>query len=302
MPDDDTLQASHRHCRRITRQHARSFYFSSFVLPTAKREAAYAIYAFCRHVDDTIDVACEQDTAAKAEALAALESDFDAMMAGDKVVIERLAFAPAFTRTVTSYGIPERLFRELIHGVGLDIGRVRVADDAELREYCYYVASVVGLVMARVFGLRDGDADGEACAIALGHAMQLTNILRDVAEDYARDRIYLPADRMKAHGLTENDLAAETACAALKRLVAELSMEARQLYTRAEHGIARLDDDGAQLAVWTMRHVYAGILDIIEARDWDVLSGRASTSGLQKLRLAWRARQSLLASRKKREV
>ncbi len=282
----------------VTRRHAKSFYFSSFVLPPEKRAAAYSIYAFCRHVDDALDVACEQDDAAKNLALATLEEDFNALMAENPETMSRHPFAPAFVATIRKYKIPEKLFRELIYGVGLDVERVRLADLAELEEYCYYVASVVGLVMARVFGLQEGDADGEARAVELGKAMQITNILRDVGEDYARDRVYLPADLMKQYGVTEEDLGKPSAQPGLKRLIQYFATEARRLYAASEPGIERLDDDGSRLAVWTMRHVYAGILDEIERRDWDVLAGRASTSFVRKLVLAMRARRSLAASRR----
>lgn len=299
---DPCLAASHRYCRVSTRGHAKSFYFSSFVLPPGKRAAAYAIYAFCRYADDAIDVACEQADVAKKAALANLREDFEGLMAGDKNVMQRLPFACAFVETVRSYKIPEQLFRDLIHGVGLDIGRVRIGDFAELETYCYYVASVVGLIMARVFGLKEGDKDGELRAIHLGQAMQITNILRDVEEDFARDRIYLPATLMALHGVAEEDLARANATPGLKKIVHHLATEARRLYEDAEAGIVLLDDDGSQLAVWTMRYVYAGILDEIERLDWDVLAGRASTGLPRKLLLAMKARRALAVARKGRRL
>lgn len=287
MPSEQSeLAASFRHCRAVARRHARSFYFSSFALPPRKRAAAYAVYAFCRHADDTIDVACEQDCGAKAEALGRLEREFAAIMAGDH---RALPFAAAFAETVERYRIPERYFGELIHGVGLDVGRVRIADWPQLRDYCYYVAAVVGLIMARVFGLDDDDRDGEARAIDLGIAMQLTNIIRDVAEDYQRDRVYLPSDELAGAGVGEAELAAPTAGAALRGLIAAQIGRARAHYRACEPGIRRLDRDGSQLTVWTMRHVYAGILDEVESADCDVLRGRAATSFGRKLRLALRA-------------
>ena len=119
--------------------------------------------------------------------------------------------------------------------------------------------------------------------------MQLTNILRDVGEDFRLGRIYLPADEMAAHGVTPDDLAATGASPALKSLLRAQAGRAREYYRRAEVGTPLLADDGSQFTVWLMRHVYAGILDEIERQDYEVLRQRASTSFGRKLRLARQA-------------
>ncbi len=286
--DSEQLAVSYQYCRKVAADHAKSFYFSSFALPRHKRRAAYAVYAFCRHADDTIDVACEQNPAAKAGALAGLQQEFAAIMAGQT---DLLPFAPAFAATIEQYQIPERYFTDLIHGVGMDVGAVKIKNWPELREYCYYVASVVGLIMARIFGLEAGDEEGEARAIDLGIAMQLTNIIRDVAEDYQRGRIYLPADEMAAAGLDDTALAATSTSPQLRQFIADQVERAREHYAASEAGIRKLDRDGSQLTVWTMRHVYAGILDEVEKVDYDMLSGRVATSLWRKFLLAWQAWQ-----------
>ncbi len=282
----EQLAASYRHCREVASAHAKSFYFSSFALPPAKRAAAYAIYSFCRYADDTIDVACEQNPDAKVAALEKLQADYRAILAGDA---QALPFAPAFADTIIKYSIPEKYFTDLIHGVGMDIGRVRIQNWLELREYCYYVASVVGLIMAVIFGLDADDEAGRQNAIELGIAMQLTNILRDVAEDYQRDRVYLPAAELHQAGLSEDDLAGNTASTKLRHFISDQLARARSYYLASEPGIRKLDNDGSQLTVWTMRHVYSGILDQIESADCNVLAGRVATSFLKKLQLGLRA-------------
>ena len=286
------LEASHAYCHRQTRQHARSFYFASVALPRDKKRAAYAVYAFCRYADDLVDRA--SSTVGVDKTLAAISDTFDQMTAGH---LREPPFAPAFAWAVSRYGLEKQPFLDLLKGVAMDLGPVNIADWPRLRDYCYHVASVVGLMMAQIFELRDGA--GRERAIELGLAMQLTNILRDVGEDFRLGRIYLPADEMQAHGITSADLAATEVSAALKNLLCEYAARARGYYTRAEAGIPLLADDGSQYTVWLMRHVYAGILEEIERLDYEILRQRASTSFARKLVLAGRAWRDYRRNRRK---
>ena len=273
------LRASFLLCRRITARHAKSFHFASFALPAAKKDAACAIYAFCRRADDLID---EAGGGSVEEAVARLERLFDEAMGG------RLdGVGPAFASTVTEYGIEKRWFLELMEGVRRDAGRVRVATWEELRDYCWHVASVVGRMMAPVFGLRD--PAGWVHAEELGLAMQLTNIIRDVREDLERDRVYLPAEELARFGVSEAELGAAEPSPALVRLLRFQVDRARDYYRRSEAGIPLLAPDGSQFTVWLMRHVYAGILDEVERVGYAVGRGRVRTSTPRKLRLALRA-------------
>ncbi len=310
-----SLAASFRAARDITRHHAKSFYFSSFPLPADRRRAAYAVYAFCRHADDAVDRAAEG--ARLDEAVAGLR-DLTARLFGAGEAPD-LPWAEAFRHTVREYGIPRSLCDDLVHGVALDTrAPVRLRDWAELREYCYYVASVVGLMMARVFGIRDAAA--EPRAVDLGIAMQLTNILRDVVEDAARDRIYLPAEELAAFGIgqesvrqTSPSLEAGGSSAAVhsgpstqarmpaprnfptlfhtdrwREYAMFFAARARDHYLAAEAGIPSLAPGAPQLAVWCMREIYAAILDEIEAAEWDV-SVRRHVGTARKMSLAVRA-------------
>ena len=276
------LEASAAFCHRQTRQHARSFYFASVALPRDKKRAAYAVYAFCRHADDLVDRA--GPSADIGATLNRISDTFDRMTAGK---LREPPFAPAFAWAVQRFGIEKQPFLDLLQGVAMDLGPVRIADWPRLRHYCYHVASVVGLMMARIFELRD--AASRERAIDLGLAMQLTNILRDVGEDYRMGRVYLPADEMRAHDVTDADLAADSASPNLKGLLRAQAARAKEYYVRAEAGIPLLSDDGSQFTVWLMRHVYAGILDEIERMDYEILKRRASTSFGRKLLLAARA-------------
>ena len=284
------LERSHRYCHGVAKHHARSFYFASAALPREKKRAAYAVYAFCRYADDLVDRGAP--TEGIETVLSRLGTEFDRMAAGE---LAELPFAVAFGWAVRRFGLEKQPFLDLLKGVAMDLEPVRVADWPQLRDYCYHVASVVGLMMAQIFELRD--PAGREQAIDLGIAMQLTNIVRDVGEDQAMARIYLPADEMRRYGVSAEDLAAAHPSAPLKELLRAQARRARSYYRRAEGGIALLADDGSQLTVWIMRHVYAGILDEVERLDYDILRQRASTSLPRKLRLAARAWRSYRRTR-----
>lgn len=271
------LEESKAFCRQQTRKHARSFYFASAALPRDKKDAAYAVYAFCRYADDVVDRA-EGDSGL---ALSRLESDFDRMLSEP---MADPAFAPAFGWAVRTYGIEKQFFMELLEGVARDRGPVRIATWGELRDYCYHVASVVGLMMAKVFELRD--PSGLERAVDLGIAMQLTNILRDIGEDLQMDRIYLPADELARFGVTEQDLRSGRVTESFRALMRFQVQRAREYYRSSESGIPLLADDGSQYTVWLMRRIYAGILDVVERAEYDVFSRRAATSFLRKVQLS----------------
>jgi phytoene synthase len=287
------LAASNAYCHAQTRKHAKSFYFASIALPDRKKAAAFAIYAYCRYADDLVDESGiegkDLDTA-----LAQLDADFDLLIATNGA---GHPFGPAFAHTVTTYEIPKALFLDLIKGVRMDRGHVRIPNWPALREYCYHVASVVGLILCRIFELRD--PRGEAYAIDLGIAMQLTNIIRDVGEDLDNDRIYLPLDELAAHSLDESVLRRKAVTAEFRSFLKDQIARARSLYAASEEGIPLLADDGSQRTVWMMRVIYAGILDEVERAGYDVLNRRVSTSTARKIRLALRAAMRHRASRRR---
>ncbi|MFM7102447.1 MAG: phytoene/squalene synthase family protein [Verrucomicrobiota bacterium] len=282
--DGRELAASRAHCREVTRRHARSFYFASHALPPARRTAAYALYAFCRLVDDLLDEGGWTGDGGRAGAEAELNGLLDRLYAGEA---GPLPLAAAFHAAVRDYGIPPLPFRELLHGVCLDREPQRLETWDELRHYAYHVASVVGLIMCPVLGLRDPAARERA--VELGIAMQLTNILRDVKEDLARGRRYLPAEEMRRFGVTDADLAMGRVTDGFRALMQFQIARARAFYRSSEAGIGALAPDGSQLTVWLMRWVYAGILGEIERQGFDVFRRRAAVSGPRKLALAVRA-------------
>jgi phytoene synthase len=277
-------EESFAYCRALTRAHAKSFYFSSFALPRRKKDAAYAVYAFCRFADDLLDEDLLKTEQGKAEARSKLRELLQARYGRADL---GLPFTEAFRRTVSEYGIPAKLFEELIEGVCMDSGPVRIRNFDELHLYCYRVASVVGLMMSRIFGLKD--ERGAEQAIEMGMAMQLTNILRDVKEDFEKGRIYLPMDELKRFELGEGDLAAGRADERWKQFMKFQVERARAYYRRGEAGIPLLEPDGSRMTVALMSAVYAGILDEIERAGYDVFRGRLHVSFARKLFLAAKA-------------
>ncbi|HEY8966634.1 MAG TPA: phytoene/squalene synthase family protein [Candidatus Methylacidiphilales bacterium] len=287
------LTASYDACRAITRRHAKSFHLASRLLPRAKRREAWAVYAFCRVADDAVDLLpVETDRAhALAPARAVLDWVYEAGPQPPDA-----PWAAAFRDTCLRHAIPRGYFDGLLKGISLDCGGpVRIANWAELDLYCHHVASLCGLVMTRLFVPKEAIDDRLLeQAAALGTAMQLTNILRDVGEDLDRDRIYLPAYDLAKFGLSEADFHAFRASGKIddrfRSLMRFQIARAREWYVQADAGIARLPADGTRRTVWTMRLLYAAILDEIERNDYEVFTRRARVGGWRKLSLlaeAW---------------
>ncbi len=265
-----------RACRRLTRHHARTFYFASACLPRATRAHAYAVYGFCRWADDGVDDA--RDRAEAADRLAIARRALDLAYSSRPDAPPGLL---AFRRTARVRSIPRHLFDDLLDGMEMDLDVSRYAEFAALDRYCYRVAGVVGLMMTHVFGHRS-----DRCfpnALALGTAMQLTNILRDVAEDLARGRVYLPQDELARFGVDERQLAEGRVDDRFRDLMRFQVGRARRYYAEAEAGIPWLAGDSARLTVRVMGRAYGGILGAIERQDFDVFRARARVSTPRKL-------------------
>jgi phytoene synthase len=266
-----------RVCRRITRHYARTFYFASHTLPRRVQQDAYAIYAFCRWADNGVD-----DAPTPAEATRRVAH---ARAVLDLALSDRPAPAGllAFRHTLRSRSIPRDLFDALLDGMEMDLTIGRYPDFPALDRYCYRVAGVVGLMMTHVFGFRH-----ERClphAVALGRAMQLTNILRDVREDLDRGRVYLPQDELARFGVAESQLAAGRVDDRFRDFMRSQIARARADYADSDAGIPDLASPAARLTVRLMGRLYGGILDAIEAADYDVFRTRAHVPTPRKLRV-----------------
>ncbi len=262
------VASSYRLCRDIAKQHSKTFYFASLFLNEEKRAAIWAIYAFCRTADDTIDT--DAPPQLRLSAIDELREDVIAAFNGRPRDGMMIAFADAVRR----FGVPIEPALALLQGARRDVTVNRYETYEELREYCYLVASTVGLLTSPVLGYEEGALP---YGIALGRAMQMTNILRDVGEDARMGRIYLPAEEIRRFGYSEHRLLAGTIDESFIALMKFQIRRVRALYDEAAPGIDLL----ARESRYTVRlalSLYRRILDEIERRDYDVFTRRAFVS------------------------
>ncbi|MCB0046843.1 MAG: squalene/phytoene synthase family protein [Caldilineaceae bacterium] len=269
--DAALLDRAYDHCASITAIYSRSFHLASGLLPREKRRAARALYAFCRVSDDIVDGGTGD---ARAELAAWRGRTATPEPPEDDLV------AVAWTDARLCYAVPQRYAEQLLDGVAADLVTHRYATFAELAQYSYGVASTVGLMSMHIIGYQDRSAI--PYAIKLGVALQVTNILRDVAEDWARGRLYLPLDDLARFDLTEEDIAAGLVTPAWRDFMRFQIERNRRLYAEAMPGIALLDPSG-RFAIRAAAELYRAILDDIEAHDYDVFSRRACIGKWSKL-------------------
>ena len=275
------LELAYTDCQQLTRREAKNFYYAFVTLPLEKRKAIYAAYAFCRHCDDSVDEAASPED--KLSALADLRSSLARAYQGQAPTPTFLALADAADR----YSIPEEYFQEIILGVESDLVKTRYQDFDELRQYCYRVASVVGLVCLQIFQYR-GDAAREH-AVDLGLAMQLTNIMRDVKEDWSMGRVYLPQDEMARFGYTEEQLEAGVRNDAFVQLLRFQGERARE-YFRSGFRLLPYLSRRSRACPAVLGAIYSKVLDRIEASGYDVLGEqRIVLSTGEKARITARA-------------
>jgi phytoene synthase len=296
------LSAAYGVCRHITRSQAKNFYYAFLVLPRRKRNALCAVYAFMRHADDISDDE-SVPLAARREKLTALLEGLHLAARGqatdDPVLL-------ALAHTQKTYDIPIDWLDKLVAGTMMDLqepdrSTTQSVDHAngsaavmtqrrvltfstfdDLYAYCYHVASVVGLVCIKIFGYRDRAA--EKLAERTGIAFQLTNILRDVKEDAAMGRVYLPEDDLRKFGVTTEEVVTGPSLNRLQPVLQLEGQRAREYYQSAQDLIPLIDDD-SQAALWALVEIYRQLMEKIEARKFDVFSERVRLTTSEKLRV-----------------
>lgn len=279
------IEAAYKYCERVTRRHAKSFYFAARFLPPHKQRAVFPIYAFCRHVDDEIDeIGSAGDEAKAVETVGKWKRQLENLYAGrekNESVSQssKLVFA-AWRDLLKTYRIPQNLPLELIEGVLMDTYKKRYENFEELYLYCYRVASTVGLMSSEILGYRDEKALDFAEALGVG--MQLTNILRDVKEDAAMGRIYLPSDELEKFGVSERQIFENRFDENFGSMMKFQIERARAFYVEGEKGIALLERD-SRFTVLLASRIYGQILDEIEKQNYDVFARRARTTKRQKI-------------------
>jgi phytoene synthase len=243
-----------------------NFYYSFLVLPREQREAIVAVWDFCRAVDDAVD-----EPGARGPDEIRGELDFwrgeiaRAFEGGSPDSPQARQLQPFVTR----FDLPRKPFEDLVDGVAMDVGAPRYATFDHLREYCYRVASTVGLICIAIFGCRDEQA--KRYAVDLGLALQLTNILRDVPADMARNRLYIPTEDLERFGCTEDEVRAGRLTPNVRALLAHQGARCRDYFARARAQLPR-SERRRFVAPEIMGAVYRAILGRIERRDYDVFS------------------------------
>ena len=259
----------------ITKKYGKTFYFASLFLKKEKRFAAYAVYAICRLSDESVD---DKRNSSAAKSLTSLQQKIDSAYQNARMADPLLL---AFRQTINKYRIPKKYFDALMEGMYMDLYKNRYKNFEELYDYCYKVAGIVGLIMLEIFGYTDPKATDHA--ISLGVAMQLTNILRDIKEDFNRGRIYLPEDEIRHFGVSETDISQSRTNENFKALMKFQIARSREYYEKAKQGIKMLDDLNSRFVVCAMTDIYSRILNSIEKNDYDVFTRRAYVSTPRKI-------------------
>lgn len=271
---------SYQHCEEISRREAGNFYHAFRVLPRAQRQAMCALYAFLRLTDDLGDSL--DSTEKKREALADWRGQFERAITGDYTH----SLHPAFHHAIRTYGIPTQYLLDVIDGVEMDLDTTSYATFADLYRYCYRVASAVGLACIHIWGFSDERA--KEYAEKAGIAFQLTNILRDLGEDAARGRIYLPAEDFDRFGYPAGNLARREQDERFRSLM-RFQVERARGYYQLSQPLAHYLPSAGRAVFMVMTHTYRGLLDVIESRDYDVFGSRVCLSRWRKLGLVVRA-------------
>lgn len=272
--DNVFLQRAYVHCEALTAEYSKSFHLAARLLPHQKREAIHALYALCRTVDDIADLNPDPN-----EALHDLEA-WRERSCGQQGPADDLLLA-AWTDTRTRHRIPTIYVQQLLDTLIQDLHKKRYQTFDELAVYCYGVASTVGLMSMNIIGYQGDDAI--RYAVKLGVALQMTNILRDIYEDWQRGRVYLPKEELHAFGLDEDAIASAVVTPQWQEFMQFQIARTREIYDAAIPGIRRLHRTG-RLAVSAAATFYSGILTDIEKHDYDVFSRRAQLSKSEKLR------------------
>ncbi|MCS6871847.1 MAG: squalene/phytoene synthase family protein [Anaerolineae bacterium] len=278
--NQNLLAASYAYCESLTRLYSRTFYMASGLLPYPKRCAVRALYAFCRVTDNIVDDSQSPDRAAQ------LEAWQQTISMAHPPASEPVAVAWADTQA--RYHIPKGYALQLIKGCAADLQPRRYETFADLAEYAYGVASTVGLMAMHIIGFSSDEAI--PYAVKLGVALQVTNVLRDVGEDWRNGRLYLPQDELRAFGVTEQDIAEGRITENWRAFMRFQIERNRRLYAESWAGIALLSSEG-RFAIAAAAELYRAILNDIEAHDYDVFRRRARVSTLGKLRrlpIIWR--------------
>jgi len=273
-----TIAESYAFCEQVARTQAKNFYYSFLLLSRPQRQAMCAIYAFMRYCDDLSDAEGISD---RAGAIARWQADLEAALAGNAPEkAPEHALWPAFADAVARYRIPHEYFRAMIRGVSSDLEPRHIQTFQELYDYCYHVASVVGLTIIHIFGFNDPRALelAERCGVAF----QLTNILRDVREDAEHGRVYLPAEDLEKFGVKATELSGAALSPALRSLL-EFEAERARTYYQESQPLMDMVDSGSRASLKALIGIYSRLLERISSSGYEVLRERVRVPAWEKL-------------------
>ena len=283
IPDDSPIEECYAYCGKINRAYGKSFYASSLIIPREKRRSINALYGFLRLGDEIADAPIE------GRGPEGSRRDLDLLrrmvLAGCERGSHSNPIIKAYIDTSNKYRIPVRHAMRFLDSMEMDLAGRRYSTIDELKEYTYGCASVVGILVTYVLGYRDERAF--EYAVELGHAMQMTNFLRDIKEDMRRGRVYLPASDMARFGVTEEEIEREKITEPLKALISHYIQLTRSNYSHIDNGYRFFKPGGVRF-VYASRLLYSMILDRIEAIDCDVFRKRAVVPMTVKLLLSLR--------------
>lgn len=279
-PKDETARQDFDWCEALIKIHSGSFYRAFRHLRPDKAKAVFAIYAFCRLADDAVD---EHNDAI------ALQDLTDDLTAFERGVVPDEPYWRALKLTFDRFGLNTAPYHELLQGLTMDLQPKQPADMAQLERYCYLVAGTVGLMLCPLLAVDPDDEQVRATSVKLGHAMQLTNILRDVGTDFRIGRIYLPERLMQRYGVQPSDLSGSVMSAGLIALWEDLAARAESYYHEVEQNLDRYEIQ-AQLGVRLSLEYYRSILQACRKANYQLLDRRIVVPDSHKLILYWRAR------------
>ncbi len=267
------------YCQQKTAQSGSSFYYSFLFLTPERRRAITALYAFCREVDDTVDE-CTDESIARIK-LSWWRKEIANMYEGQQTHPVTQALQPH----LAAYNLQQQHLQAIIDGMEMDLNQTRYLDYTALSKYCWHVASVVGILSASIFGATRPET--LQYAEKLGHAFQLTNIIRDVGEDARKGRIYLPVNELQQFNVTAADLLNARHSENFEKLMAFQAARAQQVYDEA-FALLPKEDRRAQRPGLMMSAIYRTLLTEVEADGYHVLTQRISLTPIRKLWLAWK--------------
>jgi phytoene synthase len=277
---EQDLAAAYERCRELHKRHGRSYYLATRLLPAWKRRHVHALYGFTRYADEIVD---QTEALPPVERAARLQDWSDRFFAGDTGD----PLLPAVLHTIAVFDLNREDFTKFLRSMAMDLTVASYPTYADLLEYMEGSAAVIGTMMLPILGSSDPAAAREP-ARQLGLAFQLTNFIRDVAEDLDRGRTYLPDEHLAAFGVTRADLEERRSTPKIKALIAYEVSRAHEHYAAAAPGIPLLNP-GSQACMRTAFRLYRGILDGVIAADYDVFTNRATVPNRRRVAVAIRS-------------